>query len=181
MLQLFGEICWFLVPAGAANMAPIFAAKVFPNWKTPVDFGYSVNNIRLFGDHKTVRGLVAGTITGGITFLLLRHLMLNYAPVSMIPRAEFLGVTSCFGFWIGFCALVGDLAKSFFKRQRKIPPGKSWVPFDQVDWGIGAVIGCLPFLPLSAGHIVPSLLIALILSVSVKVIGYLFRLNETPI
>jgi hypothetical protein len=68
MLQLFGEICWFLVPAGFANMAPIFAAKLFPSWKTPVDYGYPVNDVRLFGDHKTIRGLVSGTLIGGITF-----------------------------------------------------------------------------------------------------------------
>jgi hypothetical protein len=107
--------------------------------------------------------------------------MLNYAPASLIPGSEFLEVTLFFGFWIGFCALLGDLAKSFFKRQREIPPGKSWVPFDQIDWGIGAVLGCLPLLPLSAGHIVSSLMATLILSLSVKATGYLLNLNETPI
>jgi CDP-2,3-bis-(O-geranylgeranyl)-sn-glycerol synthase len=36
--------------------------------------------------------------------------------------------------------MAGDSAKSFLKRRRGIPPGESWVPFDQLDFVIGSLI-----------------------------------------
>lgn len=36
--------------------------------------------------------------------------------------------------------MTGDAVKSFFKRQRDMPPGSSWFPFDQLDFVIGALV-----------------------------------------
>jgi hypothetical protein len=33
------EAIWFLLPAGAANTAPVFAQKLFPTWDAPADSG----------------------------------------------------------------------------------------------------------------------------------------------
>jgi CDP-2,3-bis-(O-geranylgeranyl)-sn-glycerol synthase len=57
------KIIWFLVMAGVANMAPVFAAKFWPNWSKPI-------SEKTFGSHKTWRGLICGvgvaTLVGGV-------------------------------------------------------------------------------------------------------------------
>ena len=62
-------VIWFFLPAGLGNIAPIFAAKL-PWLKTyafPLD-GYAMfRGKRLLGDHKTVRGLLSGLLTGMAT------------------------------------------------------------------------------------------------------------------
>ena len=36
--------------------------------------------------------------------------------------------------------MAGDSAKSFLKRRVGIPPGESWILFDQLDFVIGALV-----------------------------------------
>ena len=43
------------------------------------------------------------------------------------------------GLLFGVGAMAGDCAKSFFKRRLGIPPGAPWVPFDQLDFVLGAL------------------------------------------
>ncbi len=43
------------------------------------------------------------------------------------------------GLRFGLGAMAGDSAKSFLKRRRRIPPGAPWVPFDQLDFVLGAL------------------------------------------
>jgi len=46
----------------------------------PVDLGVSIRGRRVFGAHKTFRGLIAGVVAGAVTFIaqgaLARHLPL---------------------------------------------------------------------------------------------------------
>ena len=44
------------------------------------------------------------------------------------------------GLLLGVGAIGGDIVKSFFKRCMKIAPGGRWIPADQLDFGIGALI-----------------------------------------
>src|SRR3990167_5862066 len=98
------EILWLLIPAGFSNMAPVFAAKLLPSWNYPVDLGYGLHGRRIFGSHKTMRGLVAGAIAGELSFLGLRFVVANFVPEAMQPRLAFLHIPVYFGFWIGLCA-----------------------------------------------------------------------------
>jgi CDP-2,3-bis-(O-geranylgeranyl)-sn-glycerol synthase len=41
---------------------------------------------------------------------------------------------------MGFAALVGDSLKSFFKRRLNLRPGAPWIPFDQIDFVVAALI-----------------------------------------
>ena len=36
--------------------------------------------------------------------------------------------------------MVGDVLKSFYKRQRGVAPGQSWIPADQLAFAIGALL-----------------------------------------
>ena len=119
-------VLYALIPAYVANMAPVLLRKL--PWTVPLDFGLSLNGERLLGSNKTWRGLIGGTIIGTTTAILISTL---YWPFSFSPIA--------WGLLASFGALIGDSVKSFFKRRIKIKSGKSWVPFDQIDFTVGAI------------------------------------------
>ena len=125
------ESVWFFLPAGIANMAPVIAQKLFGPG-TPI-------NPHLFGTHKTWQGLISGTICGWLFFLLqvwLSHVAF-FARFSMI---NYNTTSSLVGVALGFGAICGDMVKSLFKRYYGIPPGKPWIPFDQLDYVLGGVL-----------------------------------------
>lgn len=129
------QLLYLLIPAYIANMIPVFV-KGIP-WNTPMDFGLSVGNVRIFGNNKTWKGFIAG-VAGAILagFIMSKF----YWPF---------GFSAVYwSFLIGAGALLGDAVKSFFKRRVGIKPGNPWIPFDQVDYTIGALaLGSLLFFP----------------------------------
>ena len=179
--MLILKALWLLLPAGFANMAPIFAAKVFPRWDTPVDFGGSWKGNEIFGSHKTYRGLISGALMGLLIFGIQQILYRSFPfskELSLFPYDE---LSPFFGAWMGICALLGDLVKSFFKRRFAIAPGKAWIPFDQIDWIIGALLGiCVVFIP-SLAIVAASFVMGLGLHFFIKYVGFLWKLNPTPV
>lgn len=82
---------------------------------------------------------------------------------------------------MGAGALIGDAVESFFKRQAGIAAGKSWVPFDQVDYIIG---GCLLSLFVVRLHFLDYLLILIVWVIVHFVavyLGYLTGIRKRPI
>lgn len=175
------QALWLLLPAGIANMAPIFAAKLFPAWSTPVDLGATWNGKELFGAHKTYRGLMSGTVMGLLVFAVQRALCQSAEFFQQLSLFNYEEVGLIFGAWMGLGALLGDLFKSFFKRQVGIAPGEPWVPFDQVDWIIGALLSISVAFPPGTTMILSSLFIGLVLHFLVRYVGYMLRLNSTPL
>jgi len=163
-------------------MAPVFAARIWPSWNAPMDFGFCWRGERLLGDHKTLRGLAAGTLVGGAVFLL-QILIRRHGVGPLTAGTEFPSVDTApyVGFWLGFCALVADAVKSFFKRRRGIRPGGSWMPFDKIDWVLGAWLGALPFYRFEPAFVATLLLAGFALSFASHFIGYLLRLNDEPL
>jgi CDP-2,3-bis-(O-geranylgeranyl)-sn-glycerol synthase len=137
---------WFFLPAGVANMAPVFATKIFGAGR-PIDGGRSWRGVRIFGDHKTWQGLVAGAVLGGLFFLVQRQLsMAGIITLRGADAASYAAVPVFLGFLLGLGAMLGDAVKSFFKRRyAHMPPGGAWVPFDQVDWVIGGMVAIYAF------------------------------------
>ena len=80
---------------------------------------------------------------------------------------------SCFG------AITGDLVKSYFKRKKGIKPGQKWVPYDQLDFMLGALILLYPFVKLTFLSISILILLTPFLHVLVNHIGYLLKIRET--
>jgi CDP-2,3-bis-(O-geranylgeranyl)-sn-glycerol synthase len=133
---------WFFTPAGLANAAPVFANRVplLSRLGMPIDAGKKFRGKRIFGDHKTVRGIVVGTLVGSLTGYLQ---YLAYANIPWIRSFSIITYTGwqglALGTLLGFGALAGDAIKSFFKRQFSVPSGKAWFPFDQTDYIIGGL------------------------------------------
>lgn len=155
-------------------MTPVFSSKIpyIREWKTPLDFGKSYRGQRIFGKNKTWRGLISGVLFGTITgYILSQTYFTDYSTLLF----TLLAASMSFG------ALAGDAVESFFKRQRQIPSGKPWFPFDQTDYIIGGLLFTLPvtLIPLWLGAFVLVLYFGLHLLSSY--IGYLLGLKELPI
>ncbi|PZW36950.1 CDP-2,3-bis-(O-geranylgeranyl)-sn-glycerol synthase [Humitalea rosea] len=167
---------WLLVPAGTANMAPVVAAWLLPSWDRPVDFCRSLGGKRLFGDHKTWRGMAAGVVAGAAAFAVLQR-----APDlrGILADPDSSQLSPLFGAWIGCGALTGDLVKSFFKRRVGIPPGRSWFPFDQIDWLLGAIAFAIPVLQFSVMSILATLVAGVALHLVIHALGRAVGLNQS--
>lgn len=170
---------WFFLPAGVANMTPVLANYVplLNKWKTPLDFGYSFHGKRIFGDNKTWRGLVMGIFTGGFAGFLIQEIVYRFIdwPQDLAGPGITLGVA------MGCGALLGDAIESFFKRQRGIGSGKSWFPFDQIDYIIGGLFFVAPFTYLTLSLMVWVFATYFSLHVLTAFIAYKLGLKSTPI
>lgn len=165
----------FFLPAGLANSAPPVANKIplLNRWKTPIDGGASVRGKRMLGKNKTWRGLVFGTFVGGLSaWLLYPHLG---------REAGFALEYFLIGCSLGFGALLGDAIESFFKRQRGIVSGNSWLGFDQLDYVAGAIIFSLPFIRLRLVEYAVVIVTFLVLHFVVSYVGYLIGFKDKPI
>lgn len=176
---------WFFLPAGLGNSAPVFASKIpiLKKLSAPLDGGKTFRGKRIFGDHKTVRGLISGTLIGLLVglaqvmvfneFEAIRQLV---APVDYSqPWFVVLGA------FMGAGALIADAIKSFFKRQVGIASGKTWFPFDQTDYLIGGIVASLPFVLLDSGRYVTIVLVWFFLHPVATLVGWLLHLKESPI
>lgn len=145
LLRTF-HLVYFMAPAYVANMsAPLI--KYWTGWNRPI-------SRRWLGSHKTVMGFAIGVL-GALATAFVQH-VIGYET----------GITDAHG-WVewgsrfGLGAMAGDSAKSFFKRRLGIPPGSPWIPVDQLDFVLGALILVAPRSALSLGDI------AIVLSLTV--------------
>lgn len=103
-----------LVLLSAANAAPVVAAQwARGRWGTPLDFGWILpDGERLFGSHKTWRGLTIGIVACmaiGLVFSLPFEIAAGFACAS----------------------LLADAASSAVKRRMHLKPGTEFVGLDQ--------------------------------------------------
>lgn len=175
---------WFYLPAGNANMAPVFAKKIkfLQPLDKPLDFGKTIGGKRIFGDHKTFRGLLAGYVAAWLAFVFQVWL---YQNVNYFYESALFDYSSA-NIWLfaaifSLGALGGDAIESFFKRQIDIKPGKSWVPFDQADWIIGAVLLSLLVTDFQLSFYLLAITWGLLLHPLSTLIGWSIKLKDKPI
>lgn len=168
-------VFWFFLPAGIANMVPVLF-KWLPFASTPIDFNKKMGGLPVFGPHKTYRGFLVGIIFAIATVYLQKAItpgrsywLVDYTNISAVSL----------GFLLGFGALAGDLIKSFFKRRIKIPSGYTWVPFDQIDWVVGALLLSSLIVDFKTSQVILALLIFGILHPIFNLIGYGLKIKPT--
>jgi CDP-2,3-bis-(O-geranylgeranyl)-sn-glycerol synthase len=83
------------------------------------------------------------------------------------------------GLLFGLGAMGGDSVKSFIKRRIGIPPGRPWVPFDQLDFVLGALALIWHRVSLTTTDIVIVLLLSGIGDVLVNHVSYFLGVRAT--
>ncbi|MEK6901094.1 MAG: CDP-archaeol synthase [Nanoarchaeota archaeon] len=159
---------YFFLPAYIANMAPVLVKKV-PFLNRPV-------HEKRFGSHKTWRGLVAAVLAGGLVFWLQKiAYTMGFRSLAVIDYHDF---SVLLGFLLGAGAILGDLVKSYYKRKGGIKPGHSWIPFDQLDFVIGGIIGSFFLYVPPASIVLVLLIVSPVLHALFHYMGYLLKMNE---
>lgn len=176
---------WFFLPAGLANAAPVFANKIpgYNKWNTPLDFGLKFRGKRIFGDNKTWRGLMFGivlaTVTLGLQVYAFNHF--GWAQDIAININYFILPVYILGPLFAIGALGGDALESFFKRQRGIPSGESWFPFDQLDYIIGGLVTSFLIIELTLEEYLAVIVVWFCVHIIATFIGYAIGLRDAKI
>lgn len=175
---------WFFLPAGAATAAAIFAARLpgLRQFSQPLDFGRTLQGRPVLGSHKTWRGLAAGVVLAAFV-VWLERLSVHNTPAlrDLIDPEALQPPLLVLGPLLGIGALGGDAVKSFFKRRRGTPPGHSWVPFDQIDYIVGAGLVSVPVVRLPLAVYLWALVLWTIIHFVSSYIGYLVGLKDQPV
>jgi CDP-2,3-bis-(O-geranylgeranyl)-sn-glycerol synthase len=133
---------YFFLPAYLANMTPplVRNAKIFDFLAVPVDFGGSWRGKRIFGDHKTWRG-VAGAIIVGMGVALLQWWLYKFNWAVELSLLDYKSVNLwTFSLLFAGGAVAGDLVAAFIKRRMALAPGASFIPWDQTNYVIGSFV-----------------------------------------
>lgn len=172
ILQCF----YFILPAYFANMAPVILKNFFRKLAFPIDLNKKINNKPIFGINKTYRGVIFGIIFA-IFITFLQYILYKnniFFDISIVDYSNWL----LLGFLLGFGAIIGDLMESFVKRRLNYPPGKPFVPFDQLDFVIGALIFVAPIVILSISKIITILLLTFVLHILINHIAFYTNVRQ---
>jgi CDP-2,3-bis-(O-geranylgeranyl)-sn-glycerol synthase len=177
---------YFILPAYLANMAPVIAKKIkfLEKLKKPIDQDQKFADGRsIFGKHKTYRGFLVAIIAGVIMAIV--QSVLFYLPFFRwvsLPGLDYGSITivCVLGFLMGTGAITGDLIKSFVKRRMNVNPGKKFLPWDQIDFVLGAYLFVVPFFIqlLSWQLFVSSVLTSFFLHIIVNHIAYYLHIRK---
>ncbi|MBU1202559.1 CDP-archaeol synthase [Patescibacteria group bacterium] len=173
--QYFFSLVWLFLPAGAANMMASLSRWI-DFLDCPVDFGKSLKNKRIFGNHKTWRGLFFGMIAAVlVAYLQVRfytpdkfYYIYDYTKLNFLA----LGILSASG------ALLGDLFRCFIKRRKNIMPGTLWFPYDQIDWIAGAIITMSFYIQISWQNAIAAVALSIIIHPLINYICFLLKLQK---
>lgn len=149
----FGLI--FATPAFFANAIPVFVSGM-----GRIDRGRNfVDGKPILGAHKTIGGLFAGILGGGLAGLAVS----SFFP-DVFQMAS--GFTWWLGFVMGFGAILGDAIGSFTKRRINLKSGAPFPIVDQVGFVVTAFLLVSIFVnfPLGWWGVVPATLLIHIVS-----------------
>jgi CDP-2,3-bis-(O-geranylgeranyl)-sn-glycerol synthase len=175
---------WLFAPTAFANSAPVLANKIpfLVSFKTPLDLGLFFRGKRIFGDNKSIRGLISGIFMGIVCGLLQFGFASQFQSFANITSiVDYTDISILFyTATIGAGVILGDAFESFFKRQLDIAPGENWIPFDQLDFILGALCVSFFFYTLSIPQYLIVLMLALFLHPTFNIISWLLGFQEKP-
>ena len=177
MLEVMLQVLYAFAPAYAADVVPVLAKGHFEMLAKPLDGGRTFRGLPILGSHKTWRGLIAGVATGVAVYevqvlLYLTGWLRDFALFDY-DHDRFLP-----GLLLSFGAIAGDAVKSFFKRRVGIPPGSSWLVFDQLDFFFGASLLASVIQPLPPLEWLAVLPIIFVCDIAICAIGYWLGLKD---
>ncbi|MDR2895473.1 MAG: CDP-archaeol synthase [Propionibacteriaceae bacterium] len=180
--------------AGILNMA--WCTLPVARWLAkPIDAGRTLKDgQRLFGDHKTWKGLIGMTLLGALTTVLWGWLC------DLIPAmgrhnlfyehlANQVWTNIGLGLAIGLAYALCELPNSFWKRRRGIRPGQrtgrleglAFAGLDQVDSIIGMVLVVACFHPMTLGYFLAYVAVGGLTHVVVNLLLFAAHLRKAPL
>ena len=159
------QLLYFMAPAYAANMAPPLL-RFWHGWNRPI-------HARLFGTHKTVLGFLLGVSVSLVVTAVQARLALSWSLLDY-RWWPLLGL----GFGVG--ALGGDALKSLAKRRIGIAPGRPWVPFDQLDFVLGALLLVGWFSALNLMDVLLIVVVSFVADLVVNRVSFALGIKRTP-
>jgi CDP-2,3-bis-(O-geranylgeranyl)-sn-glycerol synthase len=158
------QLLYLMAPAYLANMTPPFA-RFWRGWNRPI-------NARRLGSHKTAVGAVGGVIVATAVALLQSRLAWRGGLVDY-DRWPLVGLL------LGVGAMGGDIAKSYVKRRLGIAPGSRWIPADQLDFVIGALVLIAPMARIGWLDVSLVLLISFVGDLAVNQVAFRLGVRDT--
>jgi len=175
---------WFFIPAGLANLFPIFAAHtpMLKKFEFPMDFNLTFRGRRIFGSNKTMRGLIVGLLVAILAALAQTVLYSHWAYLRHVSSIDYSHLNPLLlGLLLGLGALCGDAIESFFKRQLDIQPGERLFLFDQLDYVLGVILFTYWYVPLTIEQYLYLSCVWFVLHILTTVTGYYLGLKQKPI
>jgi CDP-2,3-bis-(O-geranylgeranyl)-sn-glycerol synthase len=171
------QVLYLLLPAYFSNMAPVIVRNCCTWMAIPIDFNKRLNGKPIFGKNKTVRGFVFGILfsilIAFIQFIVFKAGFLK--GLTVIDYNNWLLI----GILFGFGALSGDAIESFIKRRINIKPGSSFIPFDQIDHVLGALLLISFEVKLSLQIWIIAIAATFFLHILINFLAYFLKMRDT--
>lgn len=165
------QAIYFVLPAYAANMAPVIVGKLNLPLAKPISSKY-------FGSHKTFRGFYAAYFFA-LAALTLQSYLYSKGMLLDISLINYQNINLFFyAFLFGIGALTGDLLKSFVKQKLKRKSGSIFFPWDQLDFIFGALLFVAPFYWPPTEVILAAIIVTPILHILTNVVAYSLKLKK---
>ncbi len=132
---------YFFLPAYFTNMIPSLSAslRVFNFLGKPIDANKEFQGKPILGNHKTWRGPVLGALMGIIIVFIQKWLFNNCPEANNLSIINYQQIDIWpFALAMVFGAVLGDLFFAFIKRRLNLKPGAKFIPFDQINYVLGA-------------------------------------------
>ena len=163
-MQRLLELLYLMAPAYLANMAPPFLAH-WKGWNRPI-------SPRWLGRHKTIGGVALGIVVALVA--AWTQSLIDWQ-ASLVPYDRW----PLIGLALGAGALGGDILKSFFKRARGIAPGQPWIPADQLDFVLGALVFAWPLARLGMLDVAIIVGASFVGDIAVNHVAYWLRIRDS--
>jgi CDP-diglyceride synthetase len=157
--------------------------------KKPLDLGLRFRGKRIFGDHKTWRGLVINVAFSVLGASIQGMLQGRGVIPSWILLVDYQTNGPLLGLLLGMGMTAGELPNSFLKRQMEISPGRqatgvlsvAFFLLDQIDLALGIWIFIFVVVRPPISLVLWSLVLTLVLHVAVSAVGYALGMRKTPV
>jgi CDP-2,3-bis-(O-geranylgeranyl)-sn-glycerol synthase len=158
------QLLYLMLPIYFANMAPPFV-RYWRGWNRAI-------SQRQLGSHKTVVGFSLGVVTAVAVVFAQSRIGWDG---SLVDYDQWLAL----GVATGTGAMLGDSAKSLFKRRLKIAPGKPWIPFDQLDFVAGGLLALTPWIRLNILDVAAILALSFLGDICVNHVSFYSGIRDT--
>jgi hypothetical protein len=179
---------WVFLPALGAPLAhaPVLRFDLLPALARPIDRGRTLRGRRLLGANKTWRG-AAVMFAGVLSAAIVLHRWSWYRDRLPGELRDVSPVVT--GSLLGASVVLGELPNSFLKRQLDIGPGEqrgslagiALSAFDQADFVLATWLLLRPIFKLSAGQVLDSATVVVLVHLPINVIGYLIGARTSPV